>query len=225
MKKMEAKLLSYIVLWAMVVFFVSASDPSPLQDFCVAVNDSRIGVFVNGKFCKDPNLTTADDFIFTGLNIPRNTSNLVGSVATLVSVDVFPGINTLGVGFARIDFSPNGVNPPHTHPRASEILTVVEGTLFAGFVTSNPDNRLFTKVLYPGDAFVFPVGLIHFQLNLGNTSAVAFAAFSSQNPGRIDIANAVFGSTPPILDDVLTKAFQVDEDVIRNLQAQFRTDN
>ncbi|KAA8550093.1 hypothetical protein F0562_001777 [Nyssa sinensis] len=200
-------------------------DPSPLQDFCVAVNDSRIGVFVNGKFCKDPNLTTADDFIFTGLNIPRNTSNPVGSVATLVSVDVFPGINTLGVGFARIDFAPNGVNPPHTHPRASEILTVVEGTLFAGFVTSNPDNRLFTKVLYPGDAFVFPVGLSHFQLNLGNTSAVAFAAFSSQNPGRIDIANAVFGSTPPILDDVLTKAFQVDEDVIRDLQAQFRIDN
>ncbi|KAA8525436.1 hypothetical protein F0562_007297 [Nyssa sinensis] len=173
----------------MIVFLASASDPSSLQDFCVAVNDSRIGVFVNGKFCKDPNLTTADDFFFTGLNIPRNTSNPIRSVATIVSVDVFPGINTLG------------------------------------FVTSNPDNRLFTRILYPGDAFVFPVGLIHCQLNLGNKSAVAFAAFGSQNPGRIDIANAVFGSTPPISDDVLTKAFQVDKDVIEDLQAQFRTNN
>ncbi|KAA8536836.1 hypothetical protein F0562_029314 [Nyssa sinensis] len=205
----------------MTVFLVSASDPSPLQDFCVAVNDSRIGVFVNGKFCKDPNLTTADDFYFTGLNIPRNTSNPVGSVATLITADIYPGLNTLGIAFARVDFATNGLNPPHTHPRASEILTVLEGTLYAGFVTSNPDNRLITKVLYPGDAFVFPVGLIHFQLNIGNTSAVAFAAFSSQNPGRIDIANAVFGSTPPLSNDVLTKAFQVDEDVIRDLQAQF----
>ncbi|KAA8536835.1 hypothetical protein F0562_029313 [Nyssa sinensis] len=218
---MAAKILSYIVLSAMAVFLVSAFDPSPLQDFCVAVNDSRIGVFVNGKFCKDPNLTTADDFYFTGLNIPRNTSNPIGSVATLITADTYHGLNTLGIAFARVDFAPNGLNPPHTHPRASEILTVLEGTLYAGFVTSNPDNRLITKVLYPGDAFVFPLGLIHFQLNIGNTSAVAFAAFSSQNPGRIDIANAVFGSTPPLSNDVLTKAFQVDEDVIRDLQSQF----
>uniref|UniRef100_A0A5B7A003 Germin-like protein n=1 Tax=Davidia involucrata TaxID=16924 RepID=A0A5B7A003_DAVIN len=221
---MEVKILSYIVLWAMTVFLVSASDPSPLQDFCVAVNETT-GVFVNGKFCKDPKLATADDFFFTGLNIPRNTSNPIGSVATLVTVDVFPGLNTLGIAFARVDFARNGLNPPHTHPRASEILTVLEGTLLAGFVTSNPDNRLITKVLNPGDAFVFPVGLIHFQLNVGNTSAVAYAAFSSQNPGRIDIANAVFGSTPPISDDVLTKAFQVDDKVIEDLQAQLRIDN
>uniref|UniRef100_A0A5B6ZYN6 Germin-like protein n=1 Tax=Davidia involucrata TaxID=16924 RepID=A0A5B6ZYN6_DAVIN len=111
------------------------------------------------------------------------------------------------------------------HPRGSEVLTVLEGTLLAGFVTSNPDNRLITKVLNPGDVFVFPIGLIHFQLNVGNTSAVAYAAFSSQNPGRIDIANAVFGSTPSISDDVLTKAFQVDKEVIEDLQAQFRIDN
>ncbi|KAA8536834.1 hypothetical protein F0562_029312 [Nyssa sinensis] len=205
----------------MIVFLVFASDPDPLQDFCVVVDDSRIRVFVNEKFCKDPNLTTADDFYFTGLNIPRNTSNPIGSVATLITADIYPGLNTLGIAFARIDFAPNGLNPPHTHPRASEILIVLEGTLYAGFVTSNPNNRLITKVLYPGDAFVFPIGLIHFQLNIGNTSAVAFATFSSQNPGRINIANAVVGSTPPLSIDVLTKAFQVDKDVILDLQAQF----
>ncbi|KAK7373386.1 hypothetical protein VNO80_06792 [Phaseolus coccineus] len=40
---------------------VSAYDPSPLQDFCVAAKESD-GVFVNGKFCKDPKVVKAEDF-------------------------------------------------------------------------------------------------------------------------------------------------------------------
>ncbi|KAF8390952.1 hypothetical protein HHK36_023252 [Tetracentron sinense] len=103
------------------------------------------------------------------------------------------GLNTLGISVVRIDYAPNGVIPPHTHPQATEILSVLEGTLSVGFVTSVPDNRLITKVLNKGDVFVFPIGLIHFQFNVGNTNAVAIAALSSQNPGIIIIANAVFG--------------------------------
>ncbi|KAL6324803.1 hypothetical protein AAG906_018330 [Vitis piasezkii] len=80
------------------------------------------------------------------------------------------------------------------------------GTIALRFVTSNPDNRLISKVLYKGDVFVFPEGLIHFQLN---------------NPGVITIANAVFGSKPAISTDVLTKAFQVDKKVVDYLQSQF----
>uniref|UniRef100_A0A6N2NIC3 Cupin type-1 domain-containing protein n=1 Tax=Salix viminalis TaxID=40686 RepID=A0A6N2NIC3_SALVM len=183
-------------------------------DFCVSINDTKDGVFVNGKFCKDPKLATAKDFFFSGLDIARNTSNPLGSVVTPANVAQIPGLNTLGISLARVDYAPyGGLNPPHTHPRATEILTVLEGTLYVGFVTSNPDNRLITKVLNPGDVFVFPVGLIHFQFNVGKTKAVAIAALSSQNPGVITIANAVFGSTPPIRSDVLAKAFQVDKNI------------
>ncbi|KAK9292621.1 hypothetical protein L1049_020596 [Liquidambar formosana] len=63
------------VLLALVSSFASAFDPSPLQDFCVALNDSASAVFVNGKFCKDPKLATADDFFFSRLQNPRNTEN------------------------------------------------------------------------------------------------------------------------------------------------------
>ncbi|KDP23764.1 hypothetical protein JCGZ_23597 [Jatropha curcas] len=201
--------------------FVSAYDPSPLQDFCVAIDEPKNAVFVNGKFCKDPNLVVADDFSFSGLNTPRNTGNKVGSNVTLLNVDRIPGLNTLGISLARIDYAPNGgLNPPHTHPRATEILVVVEGTLYVGFFTSNP-NRLISKVLYPGDVFVFPIGLIHFQMNIAKTNAVAFAGLSSQNPGVITIANALFGPKPPINPDVLTRAFQLDKNVVGYLQKQF----
>ncbi|CAN0892772.1 Germin-like protein subfamily 1 member 13 [Linum grandiflorum] len=201
----------------------TAYDPSPLQDFCVAVDDPKNGVFVNGKFCKDPMQAKAEDFSFKGLNIPRDTSsNNVGSNVTLLNVDQIPGLNTLGISLARLDYAPNGgLNPPHTHPRGTEILVVQQGILYVGFVTSNPDNRLISKVLYPGDVFVFPIGLIHFQFNVDKAPAVAFAGLSSQNPGVITIANAVFGADPAINPDVLTKAFQLDKDIVADLQKKF----
>ncbi|CAE6075173.1 unnamed protein product [Arabidopsis arenosa] len=178
-------------------------------------------VSVNGKFCKDPKYVKAEDFFTSVLNIAGNTINRAGSNVTNVNVDKIPGLNTLRVSLVRIDFTPGGQNPPHTHPRATEILVVVEGTLLVGFVTSNQDNnRLFSKVLYPGDVFVFSIGMIHFQVNVGRTNAVAFAGLGSQNPGTITIADAVFGSKPLIMPEMLAKAFQLDVNVVRFLEAR-----
>ncbi|URE06166.1 germin-like protein [Musa troglodytarum] len=221
--EMAAKIL-LISLLAMASSLAMASDPSPLQDFCVADKASK--VLVNGFVCKDPMQVTAEDFFAMGLDKAGNTENKVGSMVTAVNVNKLAGLNTLGISMVRIDYAPRGLNPPHTHPRATEILTVIEGQLLVGFVTSNTDNgnRLFTKMLKKGDVFVFPEGLIHFQFNPGHKT-VAIGALSSQNPGTITIANAVFGSKPPISDDVLAKAFQVDKKTVDWLQAQFWADN
>ncbi|KAK6916863.1 Cupin 1, partial [Dillenia turbinata] len=211
-----------LVIYLLIVSSLSiafASDPSPLQDFCVA--NPQNAVLVNGFACKDPQQVQAKDFFFGGLQLPGNTSNPVGSKVTPVTVDQIPGLNTLGLSLARIDYAPSGINPPHTHPRGSEILTVIEGCLEVGFVSSNPENRLITKVLQKGDVFVFPIGLIHFERNVGDGNAVAVAALSSQNPGVITIANAVFGSSPEISSDLLVKAFQVDKSVVNYLQSKF----
>jgi len=186
-----------------------------------AKQDFFPAVFMNGKFCKDLEDSKAEDFFFSGLQNPGNTDNLVGSNVTTVNVEKIPGLNTLGISLARIDFAPYGENPPHTHPRGTEILVVIEGTLLVGFVTSNPENRLFTKVLKKGDVFVFPIGLIHFQFNVGHTNAIAISGLSSQNAGVITIADAVFGSDPPINLDVLSKAFQLDKNIVEYLQKKF----
>ncbi|KAK9201175.1 hypothetical protein WN944_016376 [Citrus x changshan-huyou] len=171
---------------------------------CVCV----LVVFVNGKFCKDPKLATAEDFFLSGLNKPGNTTNRLGVNETEANVEQIPGLNTLGVSAFRIDYAPNGQSPPHIHPRASEILLVLEGTLYAGFVTSdNLNNTLITKVLHEGDVFVFPIGLIHFHVNIGKTSAVAYS-------------DAVFGSDPPIDPYALPRAFQLESspNVVKALQ-------
>ncbi|KAL4184543.1 hypothetical protein AMTRI_Chr10g1590 [Amborella trichopoda] len=179
------KRLFLVPFLSLIVSQAFASDPSPLQDFCVADNNSQ-------------------HFFFPGLDKPGNTSNPLGSKVTPVFVMQLLGLNTLGVSIARIDFAPGGQNPPNTHPRAAEILTVLEGTLYVGFVTSNPDNRLISRTLKKGDVLAIPQGFIHFQQN---------------------VANAMFGANPPISNAVHAKAFQIDKKLVDKLQSSFWMDN
>ncbi|XP_076894609.1 putative germin-like protein 2-3 isoform X1 [Bidens hawaiensis] len=201
-----------------ILITVLSYEPAPLQDFCVADATNqvfRLGtVRVNGMACKNPLFVQADDFYYSGLHVAGDTQNSYGYRISPVSVYQIPGLNTLGLSMMRIDYALWGANPPHTHPRATEILTVLEGTLQVGFITSDPQNRLITKVLQRGDVFVFPVGLVHFQRNMGHTNATAIAALSSQNPGVISITNSIFGSTPPISTEILAQAFQVDNKTV-----------
>jgi quercetin dioxygenase-like cupin family protein len=148
-----------------------------------------------------------------------------GSNVTLLTVDKIQGLNTLGLSLDQIDFGPNGLNPRHIHPHATEIFVVIKGTFYVGFVTSNPDYHFFTKILNAGDVFVFPIGHIHFQFNVGSTDALAFSGLDSQNPGHITIADTIFGSYPLINADGLTKAFQLDKNVVNYLQKQFSSHN
>ncbi|KAK0599199.1 hypothetical protein LWI29_003156 [Acer saccharum] len=211
------------VLMALASSLASAYDPSPLQDYCVAINDTKTAIFVNGRFCKDPRVATADDFTFSGLNTPSATNNLLGANATLLTADNFPGLNTLGMAIARADFAPGGVIPPHIHPRGTELVLVQKGTFYVGFVDSN--NTLFGKILYPGDVFVIPQGLNHFQVNIGKTDGVIFASFNSQNPGVITLANSIFGTKPPIDPYALARAFRLDVNAVKQLQAKFSSTN
>ncbi|XP_049397860.1 germin-like protein subfamily 1 member 13 isoform X3 [Solanum stenotomum] len=202
-----------------------AYDNNPLQDICVAVNDSKAAVFVNGKICKDPKFATPNDFFASGLNVSGTAVPGSGAAAKFLTVDNIPGLNTLGISIGRIDLEPQGLAPLHTHPRATELITVLEGTLYVGFLVPDRANffksRLFSKILYPGDVFVFPIGLIHFQYNVGNKKATYLAAFNSQNPGFVIIPNSIFASNPPIPDDVLTQGFQLSKTQIAELRKKF----
>ncbi|EMS53889.1 Germin-like protein 1-1 [Triticum urartu] len=210
--------LSVVAACAVLLALVApsiAGDPDMLQDVCVA--DLASPIKINGFPCKKN--ITADDFFFAGLKKAGNTNNPAGSVVTAANVLSFPGVNTLGVSMARIDYAVGGQNPPHTHPRATEIIFVTEGTLEVGFITTA--NKLFTKVVTVGEVFVFPRGLVHFQQNRGNCSASVIAAFNSQLQGTQAIATTLLAATPPVPTDVLAKAFRVDNEDIDAVKARF----
>ncbi|KAL0717712.1 hypothetical protein Bca4012_067034 [Brassica carinata] len=139
-----------------------------------------------------------------------------------VDVRRIPGLNTLAIAIARYDFAPGGQIPPHIHPRASQMILVLKGKLLVGFVASNDYNyTLFSKVLYPGDVYVFPIGLAQFHANIGKTNAVAIGANGSQDPGVVPIGKTLFGSNPLIDTGLLAKAFALDVNTVRYLQRVF----
>ncbi|CAN1141955.1 Germin-like protein subfamily 3 member 2 [Linum perenne] len=184
--------------------YVHSSDPDPVQDFCIPPpnpSSSSLPTHHHNQ-CKDPAEATSGDFVFSGLKSPGNFST-TGFASIPVNPTTFPGLNTLGMSFVRADFQPGAVNPPHFHPRATEIAHVVEGRVYAGFVDSN--NRVFARVLEKGEVMVFPRGLVHFQMNVGLKDATVFGSFNGQNPGNQKIPAAVFGSG--IDNSLLEKAF------------------
>ncbi|KAL2892764.1 putative germin-like protein 2-1 [Bienertia sinuspersici] len=213
--------LAFCMAFAISFYVTNASDPSPLQDFCIAANDPNSAV--NGKICKNPKDVTMSDFVFKGFDKVGDTNNTQGANATLIDIKKFSAVNTLGISIARVDFAPSGLNTPHLHPLSSELFAVLEGSLYVGFVTT--EYKLYDTILKKGDIIAFPQGLIHFQLNVGEKNAMAIATFGSQNPGRVNVAEGVFGTKPPILNDVLTQAFKVNETMIKLFRAQFTTDD
>ncbi|EFJ28069.1 hypothetical protein SELMODRAFT_411562 [Selaginella moellendorffii] len=95
--------------------FVSAADPDPLQDF-----DSPGAL---------------SDFVLRDVFKNGDVSNGPGGLRAAINITLFPGIESQGITYVHFNMVPCGVNLPHTHPRASELLTLVSGgPLQVGFV-------------------------------------------------------------------------------------------
>ncbi|KAK7828779.1 putative germin-like protein 2-1 [Quercus suber] len=125
----------------------------------------------------------ADHFFLSGLDKAGNTSNPLGSSVTPVTVAQIPGLNTLGIALARLDYAPWGLIPLHFHPRAT--------------------STFISKVLQKGDVFVFPVGLIHFQQNSSQNPGiitVANAVLGSKPSIADDILSKAFQVDKSVID-------------------------
>ncbi|CAM6128050.1 unnamed protein product [Calypogeia fissa] len=179
---------------------VQASDPELTTDF--AVPDGLTASTLDGNF-------------FTSMGL-RNVSTKPGNFATVTPINQgnFPALVGLGTSSALLLFPMGTTNPPHTHPRGTELLYVIEGSLFVGVVDTT--NKLFSQTLYAGDLFVFPKGLVHFQINYGGATVKAIASFSSSNPGLVRLPNALFKSGIP--DNVLATGFGVSTMAIMDLK-------
>ncbi|KAI3458841.1 hypothetical protein Pfo_015504 [Paulownia fortunei] len=210
---MSLKMSAWVVILVLLyIHLVSASDSDPLQDFCIPRSEFS-SIFLS---CKNSSLVTVEDFVFSGIRTPGDSSK-TGFSSIPVSASVFPGLNTLGMSFVRADFDAGGINVPHYHPRATEVAFVLEGKIYSGFVDSQ--NRVFAKVLEKGEVMVFPRGLLHFQMNIGDSRATILGSFNSQNPGLVKIPSAVFGSA--IKEELLEKAFGLNAKELAKLRKKF----
>ncbi|XLU46941.1 germin-like protein subfamily 3 member 2 [Arachis ipaensis] len=216
-------LIFFAIFFLHVSTITFASDPDPVQDFCIphqkllgSMNASHHHGTPSILPCKNSSEATATDFVFSGTKAAGNFSE-DGIAVISASLANFPGLNTLGMSFARADIEVGGINPPHFHPRATELVHVVEGKVYIGFVDSS--NRVFARVLEQGEVMVLPRGLVHFMMNVGDKIATIFGSFNSQNPGMQKIPSAVFGSG--IDEELLQKAFGLDSKQIGSMRRKF----
>uniref|UniRef100_A0A3N7EI20 Germin-like protein n=2 Tax=Populus TaxID=3689 RepID=A0A3N7EI20_POPTR len=201
------KMLLFVCLFALLF------SSSHAADFCVAKLKGAGNPA--GYACRMPSKVTVDDFVFTGLGVAGNTTNIISAAVTPAFVQQFPGVNGLGLSMARLDLAPAGVIPMHTHPGASEVLFVVQGKITAGFISSLA-NTVYVKTLKKGDVMVFPRGLLHFQINDGEINAVAVVSFSDPDPGLQITDFAFFANN--LSSELLEKSTFLDDAQVKKLK-------
>lgn len=200
------------MLFFFTVFLFTISHAS-LNDFCVA--DLKAPNTPSGYPCKPLARITSDDFSFHGL-VAGNTNNSFKFGFTSATVANFPALNGLGISALRIDIEQGGSIPMHTHPDATELLTVVQGEITAGFLTP---TAFYSKTLKTGDIFVFPKGMLHFAVNAGKGKATAFGALSNENPRTKILDLLLFANKLP--SRLVAQTTLLDLAQVKKLKAQF----
>ncbi|XP_057537642.1 auxin-binding protein ABP19a-like [Amaranthus tricolor] len=210
-------LIQIILLFTLIVPFCIAEQS--VVDYCVA--NLTLPKTPGGYPCIDENKLTSNDFVFTGFHSPGNTSESVFKSSVIrANDDTFPALNGLGLAMSRIDIAVGGVVPIHTH-RVSEIIIVIEGTIIAGFIGTN--HTAYYKTLYKYDVMIFPHSLLHFQVNVGDTPALAFVSLNSANPGFQTTSLALGANDLPT--EIVSKITLLDEEEVRRLKAIFNGTN
>jgi oxalate decarboxylase/phosphoglucose isomerase-like protein (cupin superfamily) len=124
-----------------------------------------------------------------------------GGSGVLANRKNFPALINLGVAASVGFMNPCGMNTPHTHPRATEFLTIASGgNVKTGFIQEEGEDTELTTTLDQYEGAIFPMGSIHYEFNDSCEPAVFIAAFSSDDPGLSRTAQNFFGLNPDIVD-------------------------
>jgi len=138
------------------------------------------------------------DFVFDFTKGVGASKGAGGKITTANAAD-FPAVIGNGMAMSVGTMKPCGMNTPHTHPRATEFLYVVNGTgLEVGFIEEN-GARYVSNTVLPGQASIFPKGSVHFQQNLGCEPLTFVAALNNVDPGVLSAAQRYFGLPPDVV--------------------------
>ncbi|KAI7733423.1 hypothetical protein M8C21_005172 [Ambrosia artemisiifolia] len=191
-------MILHLIFTFAILCIATAGDPNILTDF-VTLN----------------NTIDANYFTFIGMRQLVGGEYPTTFKALKVSMNEFPTLNGQSVSYAILEFPVGSINPVHIHPRASELMFLVSGSLQVGFVDTS--NKLYKQSLQVGDIFVFPKGLLHFQYNNDTKEpALAISAFGSANAGTQSIPTSVFNTS--IFGGILDASFHATRTTIRKIE-------
>ncbi|KAH8888013.1 RmlC-like cupin [Thozetella sp. PMI_491] len=180
-----------------------------------------------------PNISSPDasNVTFQFVNV-SHFAPTAGEIV-LSDVDTFPALIQTKMSSAIGFVDACGLNTPHWHPRATEFLTVVNGTLISALMLEDLNNstgRTSPNVLSPNitipmvtatlsnfTGMLYPEGLVHWQFNPTCSPAVFASSFDNNDSGRAQIASNFFSETP---DNVILTALGNNLEIINANQLE-----
>lgn len=134
----------------------------------------------------------ASDFVYNLDSASAVLTNGGGSIRPLL-VDQMPALAGQKISMVLFELLPCGIIIPEVHPRATEMIYVIQGAnLQVGFAEEN-GGRFLINVLQQGQVTFFPQGLIHFQQNLGCSKVKYIAGLNNEDPGVLSMSTQTFG--------------------------------
>ncbi|KAJ3159611.1 hypothetical protein HDU86_001620 [Geranomyces michiganensis] len=156
----------------------------------------------------------SSDYVIDLFNNPKGDEVAKGGRLSRMNLKSLPALDRQHIAMTLILLEPCGINLPHTHPRASEALYIINGEkVLVGVIEENGGKVILNK-LDTGKATFVPQGAIHFEQNLTCEPAVLIAANPSEDPGTLTIASE-FWMLP---DGTLEASVGIDEREVRKIR-------
>ncbi|KAF1848255.1 RmlC-like cupin [Cucurbitaria berberidis CBS 394.84] len=200
-----------------------APAPAPAQDQTALFRDLSAAPTLVQQFRR---LLTSGETLLTGdalkklivfsFNGATPANGAKGGATKAANVETFPILYKLGISTTVGFLEPCGINTPHVHPRATEFLTLVEGSnLKFGYVLENGlvkagQNPEIAGALNKFEGTVFPQGSIHFQFNDNCDKATFVASLNSEDPGTSQIAQNFFALNANVVNATLGMPKTID---------------
>lgn len=193
------------VLFASAVTAAPSSSPSVMNSTFADAQAQKVAQLRLAPTQVDRiNVLSDEDLVFSF----SDPSTAVGSVtgagghAVLGISGNFPAVVGNSISMIVGHLAPCGMNTPHTHPRAAEIIYSVNSSLVSGFIME--DGAPYREVnISAGSATVYPMGAVHFQMNPTCETALFVSGLNSEDPGAQEAAQRFFGLPPSIVGATL----------------------
>ncbi|KAK5697541.1 hypothetical protein LTR97_007679 [Elasticomyces elasticus] len=170
------------------------------------LNNIKLAFSAADRYKYIQSLGDTDDYFKFDYSVSANPNPVAGrgqgGQGDLSYVDNWPVLLGTGVAMSMGFMNPCGMNTPHTHNRATELLVIVQGNnVHTSFVQESGLTTPITTTLNQYQGAVLPIGSIHYEFNDSCEPAVFVAGFSNEDPGLSRTANNFFGE-----DDEIVKA-------------------
>lgn len=141
-----------------------------------------------------------ESFVFDFGNPPNGSvaKGAGGQIVQAVSA-TFPPLVGRNSGAFVFTINPCGMVPPHFHPRSDEFFVVIQGTIFAQFLTET-GSALITNNITTHQGQLLPAGAIHLQWNPTCQTAMFVSGFNDNDPGASFLAPGILGFETDLVD-------------------------